>query len=190
MDFVIRGAFLFAAVLAVVAPPQSTADPVSLAQAFRAGNTDQYKNRQVKGTGVNFHGALTERLADGTTRTSLVITVGSAPDNSTAVPIRTWQEFVAAERAHTTLVVALSGANLPPPPSGAGPQVYEFSGIYDGQVRTVLRLPLPPSKDTALPPPVDMGPCKGESAAPAQIDAQVSFYCAPLLVNATATIKQ
>jgi hypothetical protein len=34
-----------------------------------------------------------------------------------------------------------------------------------------------------------MGPCKGESASAAQIDAQVSFYCAPLLVNATARIK-
>ena len=186
MDSVIRAAFAFAGILAALAPPQGTVDALALAQAFRAGNADQYKNRQVSGSGVNFHGAIQERTADGTTRTSLVITLASARPDTAAAAIRTWEEFVAAERAHTTLVVALSGANLPAPSPGSGPQAYEFSGIYDGQVRTVLRLPL--ARDPSSPMTPDMGPCKGESASAAQIDAQVSFYCAPLLVNATARI--
>ena len=182
----IRTACVLAALVALVAPRQAAVDAVALAQAFRAGRADQYKNRQVTGTGVNFHGGLPERIADGTTRTSLVITVGSAREGAPPALIKTWDDFAAAERARTTLVVALSGTNLPVPAAGAGPQTYEFSGIYDGQVRTVLRLPQ--QRDASTPIAPDIGPCKGESAA-TQIDAAVSFYCAPLLVNATASVK-
>jgi len=181
----IRVACAIGGLVALLAPAQAAVDALTLAEAFRAGNADQYKNRQVTGSGVNFHGALPERIADGTTRTSLVITVGSVREGASPALIKTWEEFVAAERAHTTLVVALSGANLPSPPA-SGPQPYDFSGIYDGQVRTVLRLPQPRDASTSTPP--DSGPCKGESPV-AQTDAPVSFYCAPLLVNATATIK-
>ncbi len=178
----IRTACALAGIIALVAPAQTTIDAVTFAQAFRAGAADQYKNREIKGTGVNFHGAITERIADGTTRTSLVITLGSLREGSaTLALIRTWDEFVAAERARTTLVVALSGSGLPAPPSGSGPQTYEFSGVFDGQVRTIMRVPQ--AADVATP---ESEPCKGEQP---QGSAAGSFYCAPLLVNATATIK-
>lgn len=176
----IRTACVLAALVALLAPAQLDIDAVTLAQAFRSGNTEQYRHRQVKGTGVNFHGAIRERVADGTTRTSLVITVGAARDGSPPALIKTWDDFVAAERARTTLVVALSGANLPEPKANT-PQTYEFSGVYDGQVRTIMRVPQ--AADVATP---ETEPCKGEQA---QGNAPGSFYCAPLLVSATATIK-
>jgi hypothetical protein len=78
--------------------------------------------------------------SQGTTRTSLVITVGAARDGGPPALIKTWEEFVAAERARTTEVVALSGSDLPAP-SGQAAQTYEFSGIFDGQVRTIMRVP-------------------------------------------------
>jgi hypothetical protein len=177
----IRFACVVAGLVALIAPGQGTVDAVAFARAFRSGQADQYRNRQVAGTGVNFHGAINERIADGSTRTSLVITLGSARTEGTPALIRTWDEFVAAERARTTLVVALSGANLPAPGAGGGPQTVEFSGIYDGQVRTIMRVP-----EAADAPTPDSGPCKGEAA---RGTAAGSFYCAPLLVNATATIK-
>ncbi len=178
----IRIACVAAGVLALLAPAQSAVDAVTFAQAFRAGAADQFKNRQVKGTGVNFHGAINERIANGTTRTSLVITVGSAREGSAAPAlIRTWDEFVAAERARTTLVVALSGSSLPAPAAGSAPQTYEFSGIFDGQVRTIMRVPQ--AADVATP---ESEPCKGEQP---QGNATAAFYCAPLLVNATAAIR-
>ena len=178
----IRTACTLAGLLAFAAPAQTAIDAVTFAQAFRAGAADQYKNRQIAGTGVNFHGAISERIADGTTRTSHVITVGSAREGSTTPALlRTWDEFVAAERARTTLVVALSGSGLPAPASGSAPQVYDFSGIYDGQVRTIMRVPQ--AADVATP---ESEPCKGEQP---QGNAAGSFYCAPLLVNAKAAIK-
>jgi hypothetical protein len=150
-------------------------DAVEFTRAFRLGAADRFRNQQVSGRGVNFHGAVSERIADGTTRTSLVITLG-ADSNGQPVLIKTWDEFVAAERARTTLVVALSGANLPVP-SGTTPQAYEFSGVYDGQVRTIMRVPQ--ASDSPAP---DSGPCKGEQP---RADGG-RFYCAPLLVSATA----
>ena len=160
--------------------PPADVDAAAFVRAFRTGSADQYRNQRVRGTGVNFHGAVTERLADGTTRTSLVITVGAAGEAGTPTLIRTWDAFVAAERARTTQVVALSGADLSAP-SGQEPQLYEFSGIFDGQVRTIMRVPQ--SSDSTIP---DSGPCKGEEPR----GTGGSFYCAPLLVNATATIQQ
>ena len=73
-----RTACVLAGVVALLAPTQAAVDAVTLAMAFRAGSADQYKNRQIKGTGVNFHGAINERIADGTTRISLVLTLGRA----------------------------------------------------------------------------------------------------------------
>jgi len=174
-----RTACVLAAVFALLAPAQAPVDGVTLAQAFRANAADQYKNRQIKGTGVNFHGAISERIGDGSTRTSLVITVGSAREGETPALISTIDEFIAAERARTTLVVALSGPNLPAPTQKT-PQTYEFSGIYDGQVRTVIRA------GGAISAAPDIGPCKGEQP---QGTVEGTFYCAPLLVNAIATIK-
>ena len=176
----IRTACVLAALVVLVAPRQAAVDAVTLAQAFRAGKADEYKNRRVTGTGINFHGAISERIADGTTRTSLVITLGSAREGSPPAPLRTWDEFIAAERARTTLVVALSGANLPPPTDNKAAQTYEFSGIYDGQVRTIARA------GGSISTAPDSGPCKGEQP---QGVVEGTFYCAPLLVNATATIK-
>ena len=152
-------------------------DGLQFALAFRAGAAAQYRNQQVRGSGVNFHGAITERIADGTTRSTLVITVGADRESALPALVKTWDEFVAAERARTTLVVALSGANLPVPAAGT-PQTFEFSGVYDGQLRTIMRVPA--AEDSTTP---DSGPCKGEQPRGAG-----SFYCAPLLVSATAEL--
>jgi hypothetical protein len=38
------------------APPDVAA--VTLAKAFKAGQADQFKNKQISGTGVSFHGAI------------------------------------------------------------------------------------------------------------------------------------
>jgi len=176
----IRVTCVLVGVVALLAPRQGAVDAVALAQAFRDGTADQYKNRQVKGTGVNFHGAINERIADGTTRTSLVITLGSARKGPAPALIGTWDEFIAAERARTTLVVALSGANLPAPTTDKTPQTYEFSGIYDGQVRTIVRA------GGAISTAPDSGPCKGEQP---QGGFEGTLHCAPLLVNATASVK-
>ena len=175
----IRVACVLAGVVALVAGgSRPEVDAVPFATAFRAGAADQYRNQQVRGAGVNFHGSITERIADGTTRTSLVITVGAVRESAPPALIKTWDDFVAAERARTTLVVALSGANLPVPAPGP-PQTYEFSGVYDGQVRTIMRVP--GAEDSTTP---DTGPCKGGQPR----GGGGSFYCAPLLVSATAAV--
>jgi hypothetical protein len=158
------------------AGPAVDVDAMVFVRAFRAGTADQYRNQLIRGRGVNFHGAIAERIADGTTRTSLVITVGAGGEGATPTVIRTWAEFVAAERARTTLVVALSGESLAVP-SGPGPEAYEFSGVFNGQVRTIVRVP--DASDSTIP---DSGPCKGEQPQ----GAAGSFYCAPLLVSAGA----
>ena len=164
---------------ALLAPAQSDVDAVTFAKAFRGGAVDQYKNKQIGGTGVSFHGAIKERIADGSTRTSLVITLGSQAGDGTLSPVKTWDEFVAAERRGTTVVVALSGPDLPAPPA-TGPATYEFSGVYDGQVRTVMR---PPQADSGSEP-ADAGPCPGEQP----VNARGQFYCVPLLTGATAKL--
>jgi hypothetical protein len=169
------------AVLGLVAlvTPAPDVDAVAFANAFKAGQADQYKNKQVSGTGVSFHGAIPEKIADGSTRTSLVVTLGAVPSGGQLTLLKTWDEFVAAERARTTLVVALSGPNLPDVP--AQPAAIRFSGVYDGQVRTIMRLP-----QSGRGPADDSGPCPGEQARDA--NASAVFYCAPLLTGATATV--
>jgi hypothetical protein len=169
------------ALLAPVAPPD--VDAVSFARAFNAGTADQYKNKQIAGSGVSFHGAIPERIADGSTRTSLVITLGAAGPDGKLTLLKTWDDFVAAERERTTLVVALSGPSLPAPPA-QGPVTVDFSGVYDGQRRTVMRAPQ--TADSAV---TDTGPCPGEQPRlPA--DAKGSFHCAALLTGATATVRR
>ncbi|HEX6465110.1 MAG TPA: hypothetical protein VFZ98_11670 [Vicinamibacterales bacterium] len=158
-------------------------DAVVFALAFRAGKADQFKNMTVRGAGTSFHGAITERLADGSTRMSLVMTLGAAEPDGKMAPINTWDDFVAAERARSTVVVALSGPDLPPPPA-PGPTVYEFSGVYSGQVRTVSRVP----QAGDAPGAPDSGPCSGEQ--PRGEARGGSFYCAPLLTGAAATIRR
>ncbi len=167
--------------LALVAPPPPDVDAITFALAFKAGNADQYKNRQITGSGVTFHGAIKERIADGSTRTSLVVTLGAATADGKVSPLRTWDDFVGAEKERTTLVVALSGPNLPSPPA-QGPATIDFSGVYDGQVRTILRVPQ--ATESAV---TDVGPCPGEQ--PRGADVKGSFYCAPLLTGATVTIR-
>lgn len=162
---------------AVPAPPD--VDAVTFALAFRGGDADRYKNAKVSGTGTAFHGAITERVADGSTRRSAVVTLGSATPDGHLTLLKTWDDFAAAERARTTLVVALSGPDLPTMPSQ--PAAVTFAGVYDGQVRTIMRLPQ--AGEGAAP---DSGPCPGEQAGRA--DTKASFYCAALLTGATATI--
>ena len=169
------------ALLAPVVPPD--VDAVSFALAFKAGTADQYKNKQIAGSGISFHGGIPERIADGSTRTSLVMTLGAAgPDGKLAI-LKSWDDFVAAERERTTLVVALSGPSLPAPPA-KGPVTVDFSGVYDGQVRTVIRAPH--AADSAV---ADTGPCPGEEPRLAG-DAKGSFYCAALLTGATASVRR
>jgi hypothetical protein len=158
-------------------------DAVKFALAFRDGQADQFKNRAVAGMGMSFHGAIKERIGDGSTRTSLVITLGAADRSGQLTMIKTWDDFVAAERAHTTLAVALSGPDLPAPPA-SGPAEYSFRGVYDGQVRTIVRAPQAGESNTP-----DSGPCPGEQPR-RDADPKASFYCAPLLTGATATVKQ
>jgi hypothetical protein len=165
--------------LAVTEAPRPAIDAVTFALAFRVGDADRYRNTQVSGSGVTFHGALRERIADGSTRTSLVVTLGAADTSGQVTVLKTWDDFIAAERARTTIVVALSGPDLPE--VGPQPAAIRFSGVYDGQVRTVMR---PPQAGDAAP--ADSGPCPGEQARPPQPNA--SFYCAPLLTGATATV--
>lgn len=168
--------------------PAPEVDAVTFAVAFRDGNADQFRNKPISGTGTSFHGAIAERLADGSTRTSLVVTLGAVDRVGKLTPINAWDDFVAADREHTTLVVALSGPNLPAPPT-SGPASYQFSGVYDGQVRTVPRVPQATGQDAAAPDPnPDSGPCAGERP---RGDMQSGrFYCAPLLTGATATIRR
>ena len=171
-----------AALLAPAPVARPDVDAVTFARAFRAGNAEQYKNKQISGTGISFHGPIKERIADGSTRTSLVMTLGAAAQDGTPAMIKTWDEFVAAERARTTLVVALSGPNLPAETPQA-PLTYDFSGVYDGQVRTIMRAPQA-SDGTA-----EDRPCPGE--APRQgTPPSGAFHCAPLLTGATATAKR
>src|SRR4029453_18153852 len=89
--------------VALAAPVPPDVDVVALAKAFQAGQADQYKNRQVSGTGVSFHGAIKERIADGSTRTSLVVTLGASAADGSVTPIALWDDFVAAEGARKTL---------------------------------------------------------------------------------------
>ena len=175
----VRALYAFAGLIAFAAH-FADVDASTFALAFRAGTAERYKNTQISGAGTSFHGAITERLADGSTRTSLVITLGSADRDGRLTPLNTWEDFLAADRAHTTLVVALSGPNLPAPPANV-PTVYEFSGVYDGQVRTVPRA-------TSRGFSADSGPCVGEK--PREDSTDVGFYCAPLLTGATATIRR
>src|SRR5262245_26974978 len=165
--------------VALVAPAPPDVDAVAFANAFKSGQADQYKNKQVSGTGVSFHGAIKERIADGSVRTSLVVTLGAAPDGGQLTVLKSWDEFVAAERARTTLVVALSGPGLPEVP--AQPATIRFSGVYDGQVRTIMRVP-----HSGRGPADDNRPCPGEQARDA--NASAVFYCAPLLTGATAAV--
>jgi len=174
---------------------QKDVDAVTFALAFRAGKSDQFRNKPISGVGTSFHGAVNERLADGSTRISLIITLGAADPDGKVTPLTSWDDFVAADGARTTLVVALSGPDLPAPPA-AGPTVYEFTGVYDGQVRTVARAPQT-SGQTSGPVPrgfspdiagKDAGPCPGEQPRGTVPDA--SLYCAPLLTGATATVRR
>ncbi len=167
--------------LSSVAPPD--VDAVTFALAFKVGSADQYKNKQVSGSGASFHGSIPERIADGSTRMSLVMTLGAAGPDGKLTLLKTWDDFVAAERERTTLVVALSGPNLPAPPS-QGPVAVDFSGVYDGQVRTIMRVPQAADSTVA-----DTGPCPGEQPRQAG-DVKGSFYCAALLTGATATVKR
>ena len=86
--------------VALLAPALPDVDAVTFARAFKAGQGDQYKNMQISGSGISFHGAVQERVADGSTRTSLVVTLGALPPDGPIAPILTWDEFTAAAGSH------------------------------------------------------------------------------------------
>ena len=71
----LRAICAVAGLLALAAPVRPDVDAVAFAKAFQAGQADQYKNRQVSGSGTSFHGPIKERIADGSVRTSLVVTL-------------------------------------------------------------------------------------------------------------------
>ena len=174
-----RALCTLAACLALAGWLRPDVDAVEFAKAFKAKQTDQYDLKQaVSGTGISFHGTIDERVAAGSIRRSLVVTLGAMSTDTGFRAINTWTDFVAAERARTTLVVALSGPDLPDVP--AQPVRIQFHGVYDGQVRTIMRVP--EAGASATP---DSGPCPGEHS-PA--GSRATFYCAPLLTGATAVI--
>src|SRR5215471_13404150 len=96
-----RAVCAFAGML-LLSLPAVDVDAVTFSLAFRAGKADQYKNKQITGVGTNFHGAISERIADGSTRTSLVITLGAVDPSGKLKLLSTWDDFVAAERARAT----------------------------------------------------------------------------------------
>jgi hypothetical protein len=177
----VRAICAVAGLLSLTASMAPDVDAVAFATAFQAGQADQYKNRQVSGTGMSFHGPIVERIADGSTRTSLVVTLGALPAGGELSLLKTWDDFVAAERARTTLVVALSGPDLPAVP--AQPVSLRFSGVYDGQVRTIPRVPQ--AGEGGEP---GSRPCAGEQARDAE--TKTPLYCAPLLTGATASLEK
>ena len=83
-------------VVALLTPAQTDVDARTFAAAFRTGGADQYRNKQITGSGVSFHGAIAEKFADGTTRTLLVITLGAMTREGQLTPVTTWEEFVAS----------------------------------------------------------------------------------------------
>jgi hypothetical protein len=174
----VRALCIAAGLFSLAAFARPDVDAITFAKAFQAGHADQFKMKQISGTGVSFHGNITERLADGSTRRSLVVTLGAVSVDAPGESLQTWDEFVEAERARRTLVIALSGPDLPEMP--ARPATIRFSGVYDGQLRTIMRVPQ--AADSTVP---DSGPCPGEQAPPG---SRGSFYCAPLLTGVTATI--
>src|SRR4051812_12531031 len=97
----IRCACAIAGLVALFAPVPPDVDAVAFARAVKAGQAAPYMNRQVSGTGVSFHGPIKERIADGSTRTSLVVTLGAETTPGDLTLLKTWDEFVAAERART-----------------------------------------------------------------------------------------
>ena len=175
----VRACVAVAGLIVMVTPTRPDLDAVTFAKAFQAGEADQYKNRQVAGGGVSFHGAIKERVADGSERTSLVVTLGAAAPGGELRRLLAWDDFVEAERARTTLVLALSGPDLPA--VSTEPTALRFSGVYDGQLRTIMRVP-----QAGGGSPADSGPCPGEQ--PRDPAPGAVFYCAPLLTGASATI--
>ena len=175
----VRAICAVAGLLAISTPALPDVEAIAFVRAYQSGQADQFKNRQVSGTGVSFHAAIPERLADGSERTSLVVTLGATTSGGDPTLLKTWDDFVAAERARTTLVIALSGPALPA--VGSQPTPLRFSGVYDGQVRTIMRVPQAGEGVSA-----DSGPCPGEQ--PRDPAPGAAFYCAPLLTGATAAV--
>ena len=75
----LRASCAVVAFVALMMPAPPDVDAIAFAKAFKAGQADQYRNKQISGSGISFHGAVKERIADGSTRTSLVITLGALP---------------------------------------------------------------------------------------------------------------
>jgi len=77
-------------------------DAATFALAVQQGRGDEYKGRIIAGTGADFHGSAP----------SLERTVGSAVADRKPKPVTTWDDFVAAQRARSTLVLSLDVAGF------------------------------------------------------------------------------
>src|ERR1051326_9066804 len=88
--------------LCAVLAPRVDVDAVTLARAFKAGDVAQFKNAKVTGTGMTFSGAISERIAEGSTRTSLVVILRSSAADGRISPVSSWDAFVDADPTMTT----------------------------------------------------------------------------------------
>lgn len=108
-------------------------DAAAFALAVHQGRAQEYKGRIVSGEGLDFHGSWP----------SLDLTVGSAAVDGQPKPLATWEEFLDAQRARTTLIVALNVAGFTRtswPKRGTTPAAYGFSGVFNGTMKTIPRL--------------------------------------------------
>jgi hypothetical protein len=152
-------------------PTKDTVDAATFLLAFRAGQADQYKGKTVTGSGLDFNGSAPQ----------LALTVGAEGADKGAAPVTTWDQFLAAENARTTLIIALDAADFKRtswPRRGQTPDAYTFSGVFNGKTMTASRPGSGP----------DSGPCE---TAPPPNQIRVSsgprtYHCIPLLDSATA----
>jgi len=156
------------------ATAQQPVDAATFAAAVLQGRGDEYKGRTISGIGADFHGS----------SPSLELTVGSAADEPPKA-ISTWDEFIAAQRARTTLVVSLKVAGFQRtswPKRGTPPALYEFTGVFNGTMKTIPRMGVPSD-------PHDSGPCPGSQPTAGLSSGPMSRHCVPVLDEAKIQIR-
>jgi hypothetical protein len=155
----------------------AAADPVdaaTFALAFQQGRGEQFKGRVIRGVGLDFHGGMP----------FLIVTVGAVGSDQTPRVIKTWDEFVAAQNARTTLVLVLKAPSYQRtswPRMGQPPAEVIFQGTFAGETMTVPRM----GAQTMAP---DSGPCPGENLGPGGFvgsGVPRTFQCVPVLNNVT-----
>jgi hypothetical protein len=171
----LHAAFLLAlltlgAVRTAALPMSDTVDAATFLLAFRAGQADQYKGKTVTGSGLDFNGASPR----------LVLTVGAESADKGAAPVTTWDQFLAAQNARTTLIIALDAPDFKRtswPRRGQKPDEYTFSGVFNGKTMTASRPGSGP----------DSGPCETPPANQIRVSSgPTTYHCVPQLDSATA----